>query len=123
MLILTQTGKICTTFAQYVSIQSLCLMQNALSCDAIFFQLSTVGFYKLGHCFIDWATAVAGEADRELTSVTFSHTTTVAQSMKHQANLRNSPTLLNRLAIFVINQKLLRCLQKRTSSHIRRVKY
>ena len=29
----------------------------------------TVEFRRLGQCFIDWATAVVGEADRELTCV------------------------------------------------------
>ena len=31
----------------------------------------TVEFTRLGRCFLDWATAMAGEADRELTCVTF----------------------------------------------------
>ena len=31
---------------------------------------STVEFCKLGQCFIDWATPVAGEANRELTCLT-----------------------------------------------------
>ena len=31
---------------------------------------NTVEFRRLGQCFIDWATAVVGEADRELTCVT-----------------------------------------------------
>ena len=35
----------------------------------------TVEFRRLGQCFLDWATAVVGEADRELAAV-------VAQSMK-----------------------------------------
>ena len=30
----------------------------------------TVEFHRLGQCSIDWATAVVGEADRELTRVT-----------------------------------------------------
>ena len=30
-------------------------------------------FRRLGRCFIDWATAVAGEADRELTCVNFTY--------------------------------------------------
>ena len=30
-------------------------------------------FHRLGRCFADWATAVAGEADRELTCVTFTY--------------------------------------------------
>ena len=31
---------------------------------------STVEFHRLGQCFLDWATAVVGEADREQTCVT-----------------------------------------------------
>ena len=34
-------------------------------------EILTVEFTRLGRCFLDWATAVAGEADRELTCVTF----------------------------------------------------
>ena len=34
-------------------------------------RMSTVEFTRLGRCFLDWATAVAGEADRELTCVPF----------------------------------------------------
>ena len=30
----------------------------------------TVEFRRLGQCFLDWVTAVVGEADRELTCVT-----------------------------------------------------
>ena len=33
----------------------------------------TVEFRRLGQCFIDWATAVVGEADRELTCVTLTY--------------------------------------------------
>ena len=60
-------------------------------------------FTRLGRCFLDWATAVAGEADRELTCVTFtidpfkgslpSPATAVAQSRKHRPNLVNSTVL------------------------------
>ena len=34
---------------------------------------STVEFRRLGQCFIDWATAAVGEADRELTCVTLTY--------------------------------------------------
>ena len=50
----------------------------------------TVEFRKLGHCFIDWADAVVGEADRELTFAP-SPATAVAKSMKHRPNLQNLP--------------------------------
>ena len=36
-------------------------------------KISSVEFRRLGQCFLDWATAVAGEADRELTCVTFTY--------------------------------------------------
>ena len=35
--------------------------------------IPTVEFRRLGQCFIDWATAVVGEADRELTCVTLTY--------------------------------------------------
>ena len=35
--------------------------------------MSTGEFHRLGRCFADWATAVAGEADIELTCVTFTY--------------------------------------------------
>ena len=34
-------------------------------------KLTTGRFTRLGRCFLDWATAVVGEAERELTCVTF----------------------------------------------------
>ena len=52
------------------------------------YNLYTVEFTRLGQCFLDWATAVAGEADREPTCVTLTcHSSgpmceTSAQSMK-----------------------------------------
>ena len=36
-------------------------------------KMTTVEFRRLGQCFIDWATAVVGEADRELTCVTLTY--------------------------------------------------
>ena len=33
----------------------------------------TVEFRRLGQCFLDWATAVVGKADRELTCVTLTY--------------------------------------------------
>ena len=36
----------------------------------IFLPRPTGEFHRLGRCFLDWATAVVGEADRELTCVT-----------------------------------------------------
>ena len=48
----------------------------------------TGGFRRLGRCSLDWATAVVGEADRELTWVTFTYHSsgpiyeTSAQSME-----------------------------------------
>ena len=50
--------------------------------------MSTVEFRMLGQCFLEWATAVVGEADRELTCVTLTYHSsgpiyeTLAQSMK-----------------------------------------
>ena len=35
--------------------------------------ISTVEFGILGQCFLDWATAVVGEADRELTCITLTY--------------------------------------------------
>ena len=35
--------------------------------------MSTVEFRMLGQCFLDWATAVVGEADSELTCVTLTY--------------------------------------------------
>ena len=52
----------------------------------------TVEFRRLGQCFLDWATAVVGEADRELTCVTLTcHSSgpiyeTLAQSTKSPGN-------------------------------------
>ena len=49
---------------------------------------NTVEFRRLGQCFLDWATAVVGEADRQLTWVTFTNYSsgpiweTSAQSME-----------------------------------------
>ena len=54
----------------------------------------TVEFRRLDQCFIDMATAVVSEADRELTCMSPSSTAAVAQSMKHRPNLRNSPVVL-----------------------------
>ena len=53
--------------------------------------LTTVEFSRLDQCFIDMATAVVSEADRELTCMSPSSTAAVAQSMKHWPNLRNLP--------------------------------
>ena len=52
----------------------------------------TVEFRRLGQCFLDWATAVVGEADRELTCVTLIYHSsgpiyeTSAQSTKSPRN-------------------------------------
>ena len=35
--------------------------------------MNTIEFCRLGHDIIDWASAVVGEADRELTWVTLTH--------------------------------------------------
>ena len=51
----------------------------------------TVEFRRLDQCFIDMATAVVSEADRELTCMSPSSTAAVAQSKKHWPNLQNSP--------------------------------
>ena len=54
--------------------------------------LATVEYRKLGQCFIDWATAVVGEADRGLTCVTLIYHSsgpsyeTSAQSTKSPGN-------------------------------------
>ena len=56
---------------------------------------NTFEFRGLGQCFIDWATAVVGEADRELTSVTLTYHSsgpiyeTSAQSMKSHGNSKS----------------------------------
>ena len=39
--------------------------------------LITGEFRRLGRCSLDWATAVVGEADRELTWVTFTYHSSV----------------------------------------------
>ena len=46
---------------QFVKTPFPCILSNR----------DTVEFTRLGRCFLDWATAMAGEADRELTCVTF----------------------------------------------------
>ena len=68
----------------------------------------TVEFRRLGQCFLDWAIAVVGEADRELTCVTLTYHSsgTIYETLSQSTEFDGKSLLLQMMLQNAWNSKL-----------------